>query len=111
MNSGTSYSGTTVFLGSDIDLAGKTFELIGNSDSNYFRGAFNGQGHVISDFTITSSSSYVGLFGYSGGLTIKNTIFDSSCSITSSYRGSSASAGGIIGDVVQKKDHASSRVA
>ena len=89
VNSGTSYSGTTVFLDSDLSLAGKTFELIGYSESNYFRGAFDGQGHVISNLTMTSSSQYVGLFGYSGGLTIKKVILDSSCSITSTFSGSS----------------------
>ena len=97
-----SFNGTTVFLDSDLSLAGKTFEHIGyyNSwlDSNYFSGVFDGQGHVISNLEMTSSSYIVGLFGYSEGLTIKNVILDSSCSITSSYSGSdNAYIGGIIG--------------
>ena len=97
VNNGVSYSGTTVFLNSNIDLTGKTFEPIGNS-SIYFSGTFDGQGHVISNLVINSASQYVGLFGYSGGLTIKNVVLDSSCSITSSFNGSSfAYVGGIIG--------------
>ena len=47
---------------------------------------------------MTSSLRRVGLFGYSGGLTIKNVILDSSCSITNSFVGSFyAYIGGIIG--------------
>ena len=96
VDSGTNYYGTTVFLDSDIDFAGKTFEPIGNY-SNYFNGTFDGQGHVISNLAMTSSSIYVGLFGYSWGLTIRNVILDSSCSITSSYGSGSVYIGGIIG--------------
>ena len=97
VNNGTNYLGTTVFLDSDLSLAGKSFEPIGN-ESNYFRGTFDGQGRVINNLIMTSSSQYVGLFGYSKGLTIKNVILDSSCSITSSISdSSSAYIGGIIG--------------
>ena len=99
VNSGTNYSGTTVLLNSDIDFTGKTFEPIGN-DSNYFLGTFDGQGHVISNLVMNSSSlQYVGLFGYSKGLTIKNVVLDSSCSITSSFHHvyKDSYTGGIIG--------------
>ena len=99
VNNGTNYEGTTVFLESDIDFSGKTFEPIGTDDSISFRGTFDGQGHVISNLAMNSSSQFVGLFGYSTGLTIKNVILDSSCSIKSPYRGPSnvAYIGGIIG--------------
>ena len=104
VNSGNRYSGTTVFLDSDLSLAGKTFEPIGNSksqyDYNYFCGTFDGQGHVISNLAMNSSSLYVGLFGRSTGLTIKNVILDSSCSITSSFINTNyedPGTGGIIG--------------
>ena len=103
VRSGTDYSGSTVFLDSDLSLAGKTFEPIG-TDSNYFFGVFDGQGHVISNLNMSSSSlQYVGLFGYSTGLTIKNVILDSSCSITSSYSSSYyVYIGGIIGYCISK---------
>ena len=45
--SGTSYSGTTVYLDSDIDFTpslSQQFEPIGNS-SYYFKRTFDGQGH------------------------------------------------------------------
>ena len=38
---------------------------------------------------MTSSSNYVGLFGYSTGLTIKNVILDNTCSVKSMHSGSS----------------------
>ena len=96
VNKGTSYSGTTVFLDSDIDFTGKSFDPIGTS--KYFNGIFDGQGHAISNLIMTSSLQYVGLFGFSIGLTIKNVILDSSCSITNSLSGSSGSLiGGILG--------------
>ena len=99
VNSGSDYSGTTVFLDSDLSLAGETFEPIGTSNAKCFLGAFDGQGHVISNLEMNSSTQYVGLFGYSGGFTVKNVILDSSCSITSSYSSDfdDAYIGGILG--------------
>ena len=99
VNKGTNYSGTTVFLDSDLDFTGKSFEPIGNY-SKYFHNIFDGQGHVISNLAINSSLEYVGLFGFSRGLTIKNVILDSSCSITSSYKSNfdDTFIGGIIGN-------------
>ena len=97
VNKGANYSGITVFLDSDLSFAGKTFDPIGNS-SKYFRGTFDGQGHVISNLNMASSFQYVGLFGYSWGLTIKNVILDSSCSITSSCSSDDVYIGGFIGE-------------
>ena len=65
-NGGTSYSGITVYLDADIDLSGVEFEPIGIDDkSNHFNGTFDGQGHVIYNLKMNSSSAYIGLFGYS----------------------------------------------
>ena len=97
VNKGTNYSGTTVFLDSDLSFARKSFEPIGNN-TYFFRGIFDGQGHMISNLEMNSSLEYAGLFGYSTGLTIKNVILDSSCSITSLFSGPNfAWVGGIIG--------------
>ena len=44
VNSGSTYSGTTVFLDADIDFSGglsEQFEPIGKSWSYYFRGTFD----------------------------------------------------------------------
>ena len=101
VNSGERYRDMIVFLDSDIDLSGKTFEHIGKNYDNNFLGTFDGQGHTIKNLVIDSSSLNVGLFGYSDGTTIKNLVLDSSCLITSSYSnsnsGTSPSVGGIIG--------------
>ena len=98
VNSGTSYNGTTVFLDADIDFfnLSERFEPIGNSESNYFQGTFDGQGHMISNLAMNSSSQHVGLFGYSKGATIRNVMLDSSCSFMGSYCGSGRSYVGII---------------
>ena len=103
VNSGTNYSGTTVFLDADIDLSGglfEQFEFISYYEPRndmYFRGTFDGQGHTISNLEM-NSSDYVGLFGYSDGATIRNAVLDSSCSVVSFYSGSDkAFVGGIVG--------------
>ena len=52
VNNGNHYYGTTVFLDADIDFSGglsEQFEPIGKSDSKYFQGTFDGQGHTISN--------------------------------------------------------------
>ena len=77
VNSGNSTRNVTFYLGADIDLEGATWIPIGDraTNSNYlFRGTFNGNGHVIKNFTINNSGkNYQGLFGSmdSNG-TIKN---------------------------------------
>ena len=101
------YSGTTVLLSFGIDFSGKTFEPIGLS----FNGVFDGQGHVISNLAMTSSSHYVGLFGYSTGLTIKNVVLDSSCSITGTYDSDNPCVAGIIGRCDQSSGPAPLRAA
>lgn len=90
VNAGTTYSGYTVLLDGDIEFnstLSQQFVPIGKDTSNNFVGTFDGQGHVISNLVISSSLQNTGLFGYSNGMTIKNTILDSSCSITSTFTG------------------------
>ena len=63
-------------LTQDIDLSGKEWTPIGDnctdSDASRFTGTFDGQGHVISNLTITGGYKYAGLFGYASGAVIKN---------------------------------------
>lgn len=88
VNSGTSYEGTTVLLNVDIEFTEnhlKRFSPIGSTITTGFLGTFNGQGHVIRDLVLnTTTSPYAGLFGNTRGATIKNVILDSSCTITAS---------------------------
>jgi hypothetical protein len=55
-------------LCADIDLAaytGTTYNIIGTSYTNPFRGVFDGNSHTISNFIYNSTGTdYVGLFGY-----------------------------------------------
>lgn len=57
-------------LANDIDLSGRDFTPIGNTDSGAFEGSFDGNGHTISNLDVFSGK-YAGLFGYNDG-TVKN---------------------------------------
>ena len=52
------YSGTTVYLESDLDFSGGLSEQFKPKDK--FIGVFDGQGHTISNLKMKSSSRYVG---------------------------------------------------
>ena len=100
VNSGIAYLGVTVFLDADIDFSddfSQQFKPIGNTTSKYFSGTYDGQGHTISNLEISSSSLYVGLFGYSSGTTIRNIVLDSSCSVLCSSKSGNPYIGGVIG--------------
>lgn len=60
-------------LTNDIDMTGVKWTPIGTKDSA-FKGEFDGQGHVITNLTVSDSSlEYAGLFGYvTDHATIKN---------------------------------------
>ena len=65
----------------DIDMKEQTFTPIGNQ-ATLFVGEFDGQGHVISNLTV-SGGDYTGLFGVvSGGADIRNFVLDKTCSIS-----------------------------
>ena len=63
VNSGTSCEGFTMFLDNDIDFTGsglsEQFEPIGNYYYG-FQGTFDGQGYIISNLVVNSSSEYTG---------------------------------------------------
>ena len=83
-------------LTADIDLGGEAWTPIGNSDTP-FTGTFDGNGHTVSNFTITADETYgknsAGFFGYSNGGTIKN-LRIANATITTSY---SAYVGAVLG--------------
>ena len=93
VNSGKDYTGTTVILDADIDFSGYSDKFVpigtySNDNSLAFKGVFDGQGHKISNLEMSSSSTEnLGFFGYSYGASIKNIIFDSSCSFASTVSG------------------------
>ena len=68
VNGGDTMHGVVIKLGSDIDLKDyENWTPIGNS-ANAFAGTFSGEGHTISNLSITSSNGYAGLFGNNGGI-------------------------------------------
>lgn len=76
-------------LTADIDCSSITeWVPIGNSgDSNEegkYHGTFDGQGHTIKNLNINMVGGNAGLFNTTAGVTLKNFIVDSSCSIATS---------------------------
>ncbi|MBU3014728.1 filamentous hemagglutinin N-terminal domain-containing protein, partial [Poseidonibacter lekithochrous] len=59
-------------LASSTANDGKGWDPIGDSETNSFKGTFDGLGNTISDLYINNTDSYVGLFGYTSGATIQN---------------------------------------
>lgn len=71
------FTGKTILLATDIDLAGHNWTAISqdgmNSESTSFSGTFDGQGHVIHNLNNVPSTEYrYGLFGTVHTATIRN---------------------------------------
>lgn len=105
-NSGpVTFSGVTITLGAAIDLSGKDWTPIGNSDNTKFQGTFDGNGHTVSGLRVNiisiqdKTSVYAGLFGYVGDKrtsgTVKNlnVIGEINASTVTSY----SYTGGVVG--------------
>ena len=81
---GINFSGKTVKLAANIDLAGVEWKPIGQTGKTTFQGVFDGQGYTISNMTVnntdTSENCSSGFFGWiedhGVGIMIKNTKFD-----------------------------------
>ncbi len=72
-----SFVGEELYLMKNINLGDKEWLPIGGyRGNNYnggdqFKGLFDGQGHIVSNYKITESRLVAGLFGYTNGATIK----------------------------------------
>ncbi|MGN0831572.1 MAG: hypothetical protein ACI4NI_09820 [Candidatus Ornithospirochaeta sp.] len=81
---GMNFSGKTVKLANNIDLADVDWKPIGQTEKTTFQGVFDGQGYTISNMTVnnsdTSANCSSGFFGWiedhGVGIVIKNTKFD-----------------------------------
>ncbi|WP_167858950.1 S-layer homology domain-containing protein [Paenibacillus cymbidii] len=71
VNTGNQYANTYFELTADIDLDGREWTPIGGT-TPYFRGKFDGKGHVISHLTITTNAEEAGLFGKVQDAEIRN---------------------------------------
>lgn len=88
------FTGKTVTLAADVDLAGHDWTPIGDA-STKFAGTFDGGGHKISNMTVNISGDnlYAGLFGYCDG-TITNL---SAVGVNITASGDRPNVGGIMG--------------
>ena len=78
VNDGNDFSGKTLYLTNEIDLAGKEWTPIGKGDGaavgeagTPFSGTFNGYGHYVKGISVNDSSLiHGGLFGYIRNATV-----------------------------------------
>ena len=69
---GMNFSGETVVLDANIDMAFvENWQPIGNN-ANRFKGTFDGQNHVIDHMTVNGTGGCLGLFGYCENAAIKD---------------------------------------
>ncbi|MBP3431942.1 MAG: InlB B-repeat-containing protein [Clostridia bacterium] len=94
-----SFSGATVFLDTDIDLAGFEWTPIG-SVGQEFRGTFNAQGNYIYNLTISQEYSAAGFFGSVDGGEIKNVNLRN-VDISTSSACVGAVAGKVVSGIIQ----------
>lgn len=84
------FNGKTIVLTSDIDLNSQEWTPIG---TDYFGGSFNGNFHTISNLSVTTAQTLVGLFGFTDGVianlkvTGSITVSDNSACTNGSYGG------------------------
>ena len=98
VNGGRNFNGLYVVLTEDLDLGGREWTPIGVNAGSYdhFTGYFDGQGHTVSNFTITEGhSGYIGLFGKLWGFPISD-LGVTDFTINVSFYGT-IYAGGLVG--------------
>ena len=88
VNAGNTYSGKFFRQTEDISVT----TMVGNSDSNSFRGTFDGGGHTLNvDYSSNDYETRTAPFSHVYGATIKNLIVTGNC-------GSAGRAAGIVGE-------------
>ena len=93
-DNGPDFEGQTIVLRADLDMAGLTWDHGGNFD---FAGTFDGQNHVIKNFTYNVTAQY-GFFDYvRGDGTVKNVSFVDVNGTAAAYCGIIARATGYAG--------------
>ena len=88
------FSGKTVKLAANIDLAGVDWKPVGQTGATQFQGVFDGQGYTISNMTVNNPSQSTnvssGFFGWlenTSGVVVKNVKFDNANVTGSHYVG------------------------
>jgi len=78
VNAGTGYSGTYFKMINDLNLGSNAWTRIGSSETNSFKGVFDGNNHAILNLLINRTGNnatldgIVGLFGYVNTGTVRN---------------------------------------
>lgn len=91
VNSGVTYEGKYFKQTANIDLKNETNWTPIGTDTNPFKGIFDGGGYKITNLKVTGNSNNAGLFGYTQDATIKN------CNVTGEVKGFN-DVGGIVGN-------------
>ena len=86
VNLGNDTASTYYKLTADIDVSGGSEWTAIGTNSNRFKGTFDGGGHTVSGINIDNSSDYQGLFGFSFGV-IKDVGIENSSIIGEKYIG------------------------
>ena len=106
------FENVTVYLENDIDLGGETWTPIGYNESktisNKFAGTFDGLGHMVDNFVVSSDTTAelltLGFFGcVVEGATIKNLVIGPRASVTYTGTSTDVRCGGIVGSFKSKK--------
>lgn len=63
--------GANIFLGADIDIAGRQWTPLGISPEQCYTGIIDGQGHALRGLTV-EQGAYAGLIGYADGVCVKD---------------------------------------
>ena len=63
--------GANIFLGADIDIAGREWTPLGISPEQCYTGTIDGQGHALRGLTV-EQGAYAGLVGYADGVCVKD---------------------------------------
>lgn len=94
-NNPLSFADTKITLTSNIDLGGRLWTPIGNTD-DYFNGTFEGDNHVIFNLTIDGALAYTGLFGVVSVGSVSNLGIESG-SVINNNTSMSSRTGAIVG--------------
>lgn len=101
VNTGDFNFSKTISLESDLDFSNHQADLAPmGTKKEPFRGTFLGNKHTISHYTLEGSTfENAGFFGYAvEGAAISGLVLDATCSVTSSWNGTStAYVGGVLG--------------
>ena len=75
---GNDFNGVTVYLDTDVDLAGHDFgnTVFPYNSGRLFKGTFDGQNHTISNFKMTHSDHRVAMFRQTSNATFRNLKFE-----------------------------------